>query len=601
MFQKVSSMPDWVENLPPAGTLRTELKKPAPARQEYGPFLRFGLYSPETQKWVGSALVILHQEVTTTAPTLKLMDLGKEVSVEAMHIFHFDGFNFWRFDLEFTLGTDERGVKYHVEYAGGKKTQGFAFALPGKDQQWRWGFHSCNGFHEHEVEEEYGGIQPLWVDVLARHKAKPMHVLVGGGDQLYNDHVWELPTLLEYLSIPEPAERRKLKMRQAQADEVAEFYMYAYLQHWTQDKFVDALATIPQLMAWDDHDIFDGWGSYPDEIHRCGVFQGIFHYARLFYALFQQHATPGRVHELNGTFGGNAWHTVTCFGKTLGICVLDARTERSRAAVVPASDYVKVQQQLAALPSTVRHVVFVTGVPLIYPHIPGAEGFMHALSGGHCCAVGVRTMIAQTGVASSLLNSFDQVELLDDLVDHWSSAVHKDERMKLLHMLQELAQKRSMRVTFLAGDVHVAAWARFASAEKTPKIKDFRYMPQIISSAIGNGPPPFNAVRMLQLFSRKRTVDANTDQKMMPMSTGKLMRAQRNWAIVEEAPLEDGSVLKDGALTFQIRLEHKSMIGKVIHHREDLAIDVINIKVEPLLIQPEASFDASKLTPFGQL
>ncbi len=27
-------------------------------------------------------------------------------------------------------------------------------------------------------------------------------------------------------------------------------------------------------MMWDDHDIFDGWGSYPHALLTCSVFQG---------------------------------------------------------------------------------------------------------------------------------------------------------------------------------------------------------------------------------------------------------------------------------------------------------------------------------------
>ena len=39
-----------------------------------------------------------------------------------------------------------------------------------------------------------GGIQPLWRDVMYCART-PMHLMVGGGDQLYNDGVWEVPTL----------------------------------------------------------------------------------------------------------------------------------------------------------------------------------------------------------------------------------------------------------------------------------------------------------------------------------------------------------------------------------------------------------------------
>ena len=52
-----------------------------------------------------------------------------------------------------------------------------------------------------------------------------------------------------------------------------------------------------QTMTWDDHDIFDGWGSYPDGLQNCPVFQGCYQAARRFYLLFQQHTTLQRIGE----------------------------------------------------------------------------------------------------------------------------------------------------------------------------------------------------------------------------------------------------------------------------------------------------------------
>ena len=50
-------------------------------------------------------------------------------------------------------------------------------------------------------------------------------------------------------------------------------------------------------MTWDDHDIFDGWGSYPDTLQNCPVFQGCYQAARRFYLLFQQHTNLQRIGE----------------------------------------------------------------------------------------------------------------------------------------------------------------------------------------------------------------------------------------------------------------------------------------------------------------
>ncbi len=58
------------------------------------------------------------------------------------------------------------------------------------------------------------------------------------------------------------------------AEEATYFYFTHYRQHWCSRHLADALACIPQVMMWDDHDIFDGWGSYPHALLTCSVFQG---------------------------------------------------------------------------------------------------------------------------------------------------------------------------------------------------------------------------------------------------------------------------------------------------------------------------------------
>ena len=58
------------------------------------------------------------------------------------------------------------------------------------------------------------------------------------------------------------------------AEEATYFYFTHYRQHWCSKHLSDALACIPQVMMSDDHDIFDGWGSYPHALLTCTVFQG---------------------------------------------------------------------------------------------------------------------------------------------------------------------------------------------------------------------------------------------------------------------------------------------------------------------------------------
>ena len=54
-----------------------------------------------------------------------------------------------------------------------------------------------------EAENKWNGITPLWKDLMERHAANPMHALVGGGDQLYNDDVLTCPQLQQFFDAEE--------------------------------------------------------------------------------------------------------------------------------------------------------------------------------------------------------------------------------------------------------------------------------------------------------------------------------------------------------------------------------------------------------------
>lgn len=75
----------------------------------------------------------------------------------------------------------------------------YPVALPGKQQGWRWGFHSCNGL---SASADLGSWKDphLWEDVMAVHREKPLVAMCGGGDQIYNDALWQSPSLQAWVS-----------------------------------------------------------------------------------------------------------------------------------------------------------------------------------------------------------------------------------------------------------------------------------------------------------------------------------------------------------------------------------------------------------------
>lgn len=75
----------------------------------------------------------------------------------------------------------------------------YPVALPGRQQGWRWGFHSCNGLSAGADLRAWR--EPhLWEDVMAIHEERPLNAMCGGGDQIYNDALWQEPSMQAWVS-----------------------------------------------------------------------------------------------------------------------------------------------------------------------------------------------------------------------------------------------------------------------------------------------------------------------------------------------------------------------------------------------------------------
>lgn len=61
----------------------------------------------------------------------------------------------------------------------------------------------------------------------------------------------------------------KTKVSKTLPNQLDRFYDELYQRCWSKPDMSLMLATIPSVMMWDDHDIFDGWGSYPDALQQC--------------------------------------------------------------------------------------------------------------------------------------------------------------------------------------------------------------------------------------------------------------------------------------------------------------------------------------------
>lgn len=129
--------------------------------------------------------------------------------------------------------------------------------------------------------------------------------------------------------------------------------------------------------------------------------------------------------------------------------------------------------------------------------------------------------------------------------DHWTGKHLKSERTWLVEDLQDLAAEKSVRVTILSGDVNLAAIGQFYSNTSldVSKDRDYRYMPNVISSGIANMPETELISDMLNKRNTVHHMDSNTDEDMIPIFTedvdgkprnNKRLLPRRNWCSIRE-------------------------------------------------------------------
>jgi hypothetical protein len=206
----------------------------------------------------------------------------------------------------------------------------------------------------------------------------------------------------------------------------------------------------------------------------------------------------------------------TQLGARIAFCGIDARQERTRHQINYEETYDLIFQRLdqafTANPN-LHHLILLLGVPIAYPRLQWLENIFSSPIIGP-----IRFLNKRFGFAGGLFNKFDgQVDLLDDLDDHYTARTHKKERKDFILRLQEFAKKFSARITILGGDVHLAAIGRFYSNPKLkiPAERDWRYMPNIISSAITNKPPPAAVANLLAARNKIHHLDHDTDETLL--------------------------------------------------------------------------------------
>ena len=178
--------------------------------------------------------------------------------------------------------------------------------------------------------------------------------------------------------------------------------------------------------------------------------------------------------------------------------------------------------KIATLPNSIQHAILVISVPVIYPRTESAEqmvakvatgkkavtstyNMLGKIAGSAAGVIGAREMVVsgfdhakkavgKHGLMNNVVNMFGELDLLDDLRDHWTHDSKDLERTYLIRTLQGIAASRALRVTFLSGSVHACGVGRVHDPNHPLNHKT---MWQVITSAIVDAPPSNYMLKML--------------------------------------------------------------------------------------------------------
>ena len=165
---------------------------------------------------------------------------------------------FWRFAIKLPLQGHEACWVYSVtgippsSAARSPSPSSYTFVVPSALQSMRMMFHSCNGFSVGTDEDAWSG-PALWNDVLRSHEQTPFHVMIGGGDQIYNDSIRVDGPLKAWTDVANPRKRRDYPFDEPLRAGCDSFYFQNYVDWYSTEPFKSANSSIPQINIWDDH------------------------------------------------------------------------------------------------------------------------------------------------------------------------------------------------------------------------------------------------------------------------------------------------------------------------------------------------------------
>ncbi|KAK1819223.1 hypothetical protein LTR12_006413 [Friedmanniomyces endolithicus] len=526
----------------PTGTVFTgpppsagvDMYKIQPANGVYfGPYLRYTNMDLERGLWLGSIMLITDAAQPPTIHIHQSLDLSPNPRQLKAHPIHsHQRWIFYRYDVDLRMD-DEQAAKWTYAVTSHLGCTRYEFLVAGRSEtSWRFVAHSGNDFALNVNANErtkLGGVGLMWKDVLLKHQeCGGFHTQVGLGGQIYADRLWrDIPALRQWTQMSGKETRKTAAWTPKMDEDAVHAFFHYYTSHFDQPAIREAFAQIPHVCCLDDHDLFDGYGSYPDYMQQSNVIKNLGRIGIENYLLFQHHTTQEILRNVSNdidlfTITGTGWHFVKYLGPSVVLVGPDTRSERTTQQVMAGPTYQGLFPKVAVLPPSVQHCLWLFPTPIIYPRLEGVEqaakvaatgkrvatgsfNMLGKVAGGVAGIVGAKEMVnsgfagvkkavGKSGLMQNVLSPFGEVEVLDELKDMWTHESKDLERTYIIRTLQGIAHNKSMRMTFISGSVN-ACGAGLVHDPSHPS--DHKTMYQLITSPIVNAPPPNYVIKFL--------------------------------------------------------------------------------------------------------
>lgn len=429
---------------------------------------------------------------------IELVFQGEPIST-SRYVQIIDGFYFLKFEFKSRNETEERIKRsYLFRYNGSQlfnvNGNEFTFYESPVSKVPVVGFVSCNGTEKSYPDPSDCNLYSGWKHISNKlDKDYQMDYLFLTGDQIYADSIYsKIEELKSYQVKSESLTESLMK-------QIDLFYLYLYIDSWGNKFVAQALASIPNIMVWDDHDIIDGFGSLNDS-HCNPVLTELFLVALRYYRIFQR-----RICDATDLAKPNLLDCSYLMLRNYLFVYPETRAHRSPCQVMTDVQY----SQLRALVHDINIVAWTHKAKLTYSWF------------AICCIIPVPLAhIDYTSKFERFIfwlekikkNKFAVKEALDDdLLDHWDHKSHRKEQILLLDVLFEMASRLDPKnLIIVSGDVHSNG---AATITKSIGNRTFSAT-QLVCSPIVNEPYSRSLNNILSFLGITRDFDRFIDYKL---------------------------------------------------------------------------------------